>query len=159
LNAALLMAAAGVAWGLYSLLGRGQTDPIAATARNFVLTIPIVLLLIIVNPAPLHATPRGAALAVASGAVTSGLGYVVWYAALRGLTPASASIVQLATPVLAALGGAALLGETLSLRLGVATALVLGGVFWMLTGRRAPKGLGSAVLTRTDGSRPSEPRQ
>jgi drug/metabolite transporter (DMT)-like permease len=132
--AALLMAAAGVAWGVYSILGRGSADPVAATARNFALTAPLVVLLFLAGPEWRGVAPAGLALAVASGALTSGLGYVAWYAALKGLTPASASVVQLATPVIAALGGVALLGEALTLRLVLASALVLGGVLVTVRG-------------------------
>jgi drug/metabolite transporter (DMT)-like permease len=138
--AALSMAAAGIAWGVYSLLGRGEADPVAATARNFVLTAPLVALLLLAGPAGRDAAPAGIALAVVSGALTSGLGYVIWYAALRGLAPASASIVQLATPVIAAIGGVAFLAESFSVRLAVATVLVLGGVLLALQaapGRRS----------------------
>ncbi len=134
---AVLMAAAGAAWGVYSILGRSAVDPVGATARNFVLTAPLVLLLFTAGPDWSAAQPAGIALAVASGAITSGLGYVIWYAALRGLTAASASIVQLAVPVIAALGGLALLGESLSLRLIFASALVLGGVGLALRSKRA----------------------
>jgi drug/metabolite transporter (DMT)-like permease len=135
LTPALLMAAAGAAWGVYSLLGRGAADPVGTTARNFALTAPLVVLLAAAQPDWAAAQPAGIALAVASGAITSGLGYVVWYAALRGLTPASASIVQLAVPVIAAFGGIALLGESLSVRLVVASVLVLGGVALALRSR------------------------
>jgi drug/metabolite transporter (DMT)-like permease len=136
--AALLMAIAGLFWGVYSILGRGESDPVGATARNFALTLPLVALLFLAGPDWRAAAPAGVALAVASGALASGLGYVIWYAALRGHTPASASIVQLAVPVIAALGGVALLDEALTVRLAVATILVLGGVLLALrTGARA----------------------
>lgn len=141
---AFSMAAAGIAWGAYSLLGRGSLDPIAATARNFALTAPLAALLMLAGPAWSAAAPQGVALAIASGAVTSGLGYVIWYAALRGLRPSSAAILQLATPILAALGGVALLGEALSARLAVAAALVLGGVYLALrAGMKKPPGAGA----------------
>lgn len=128
LAGALAMATAGLAWGGYSLLGRGEADPIAATARNFVLATPFVLLLFLA-PAARHADLSGIALAVASGAIASGAGYVVWYIALRSLAPVAAAVVQLAVPVIAALGGIALLGETPTLRLVIAALLILGGIF------------------------------
>jgi drug/metabolite transporter (DMT)-like permease len=128
LGPAVLMAAAGVGWGLYSHFGRGSADPVGATAMNFALVVPPLALLLLVPGLWSDATPAGLALAIASGAVTSGLGYVIWYAALRGLTAASASIVQLSVPVIAALGGVALLDESLTPRLAAATVLVLGGV-------------------------------
>ncbi len=125
---ALLMATAGVAWGLYSVWGRGSADPLGQTRRNFVLTIPMVAVFVLAWLPRLEVTGRGALLAVISGAVTSGLGYVIWYRALRGLSGVTASLVQLATPVLAAVGGIVFLAEPLSTRLVVATALVLGGI-------------------------------
>lgn len=125
---AALMAGAGVAWGAYSLLGRGVARPVSATARNFALAAPLGLAAPLLAPGELVLTSRGALLAIASGALTSGLGYVVWYAALRGHTRASAAVVQLAVPLLAALGGVAFLGEEPSLRLAGSALLTLGGV-------------------------------
>jgi drug/metabolite transporter (DMT)-like permease len=131
------MAGAGVAWGIYSLLGRGVAAPAATTAKNFALATPAAALVFVLFARSAHADAHGAALALASGAVTSGLGYVAWYAALRGLTATSASIVQLAVPILAAFGGVVLLDERPSLRLGVAATLTLGGVA-LATVRRPP---------------------
>lgn len=125
---AALMTMAGLAWGVYSLLGRGVADPVCATARNFLLATPPALLALAAFAPRLDATPRGAALAAASGALTSGLGYVAWYAALRHHTATSAAVVQLSVPVLAALGGVALLGERPTARLLAAAVLTLGGV-------------------------------
>ncbi|HKQ98508.1 MAG TPA: DMT family transporter [Candidatus Polarisedimenticolia bacterium] len=128
---AALMAVAGISWGVYSLLGRGESRPIAATAANFAgasvagILCPAVATLL---GAPLHVTPRGALLAVASGALTSGLGYVAWYAALRSLSATTAAIVQLATPVLVAIGGVLFLGEHPGTRLAPASLLILGGI-------------------------------
>lgn len=130
----LLMALAGAAWGVYSLLGKDAGDPVAANASRFLLAAPLALGVSLLAPSP-HLTPAGFALAVASGAVTSGLGYAVWYAALRGLTAPRAAIVQLAVPVLAALGGVAFLGERATLRLAVAGGLVLGGIALAVLGR------------------------
>src|SRR5690606_23970887 len=102
---ALLMIGAGMAWAAYSLLGRGTADPIRATAGNFIRTLPMTLLLGLVALPWLRWDLEGAGYAVLSGAVTSGLGYVIWYSALRGLDATRAATVQLATPVLAALMG------------------------------------------------------
>ena len=146
--AALAMTAAGVAWGLYTLRGahaaRGGT-PLAANAAAFAGALPWALLALGASAAlgaPLHARPAGAGLAVLSGAVTSGLGYALWYAALPALTPARAGLVQLAVPVLAAAGGVALLGERPGWRLPLAAALVLGGIALALLSRapQAPPG-------------------
>jgi drug/metabolite transporter (DMT)-like permease len=122
-----LMAVAGVGWGLYSLAGRGAADPLAATAWNFLLSVPLVLPLGLMAGV---AAPDGVgvALAVVSGAVTSGLGYALWYAVLPALGAARAAVAQLTVPVLAALGGAVLLAEVPGLWFWLATALVLGGV-------------------------------
>jgi drug/metabolite transporter (DMT)-like permease len=128
LAGAALMATAGIAWGLYSVNGRGAADPLGQTRRNFVLTIPMALLFLLLWLPKLSATREGILLAVISGAITSGLGYVIWYRALRGLSGVSASLVQLSTPVLAGLGGILLLSEPLSSRLVVASVLVLGGI-------------------------------
>jgi len=129
---AALMTLAGAAWGVYSLLGRGAPDPRAATARNFAVALApaalVTLLAPLLLPPPTALQPRGVLLAATSGALTSGLGYVLWYAALRGHTATSAAIVQLAVPVLAALGGVALLDEGFTGRLALASVLTLGGV-------------------------------
>jgi len=106
-----LMLLAGVAWGFYSLFGRGSTDPLAATAGNFLRATPMALaLLAVYAPFSSHVSAAGLLLALLSGAAASGLGYAVWYAALRGLTSAQGATVQLSAPVLASLGGTALLG-------------------------------------------------
>lgn len=138
-GAALLMAASGVAWGVYSLRGRGSADPLAATAGNFwraaLLGVALVLGVLAWPEAVLTADARGVALAVASGAVTSGLGYALWYRVLPSLRAASAATVQLSVPVLAALGGVAFVGEAFTLRLAVATVVTLGGIALVVRGR------------------------
>ncbi len=133
---AALMATAGVAWGLYSLRGRGSARPLHDTARNFLRAVPLAIATSLALLARVHASREGIALAVASGAISSGLGYVIWYAALRGLTATRAATVQLSVPVIAAWGGILLLGETLSARLVTAAVLILGGVGVALAARR-----------------------
>ena len=126
-----LMALAGVGWGFYSLRGRGSADPLGDTARNFVWSVPLVVAALgvaLVAPGQEHVSMRGVMLAVASGALASGVGYAVWYTALRGLTATRAAIVQLAVPVIAAFGGVIFAAETITLRLAVSSALILGGV-------------------------------
>ena len=123
-----LMAVAGCAWGVYSLRGRTSGPPIAATARNFAAAVPLALVASAVALASFHVTPRGLLLAALSGGVTSGLGYVAWYAALPGLSPAHAAIVQLAAPPLASILGIVFLGEMLTGRLLLAAPLILGGI-------------------------------
>jgi drug/metabolite transporter (DMT)-like permease len=126
-----LMTVAGVAWGVYSLRGRsGGGSPLATTASNFARSTPLAAALVAVAAfcAGLDASARGLVLAAASGAIASGLGYSLWYAALPGLTATRAAILQLLVPVLAAGGGVGLLGERVSLRLLLAGAAILGGV-------------------------------
>lgn len=125
---ALLMCAAGIGWGAYSLAGRGALNPTVANARSFLLAAPIAGLLLLPMWPQVTVQPRGALLACIAGAGTSGIGYVIWYAALRGWSATSGAIVQLAVPLLAALGGITLLGESLSTRFVTASALTLGGI-------------------------------
>ena len=126
----VLMAGAGIAWGIYSLRGRGNRSPLLATADNFVLALPLALGMLAVGFATssLHASPRGVGFALASGAVASGLGYSLWYLALPRLSATRAAVLQLSVPAIAAAGGILLLGESLSARLAVGGALILGGV-------------------------------
>jgi len=126
LGSAALMLAAGVAWGVYSLRGRGATDPLARTSGNFALAVLATVYFVL--PGVVPETRHGIVLAMLSGAIASGLGYAAWYAALPGLTRARAGIVQLAVPAIAAIGGVSFLGERVSVRLVVSAALILGGV-------------------------------
>jgi drug/metabolite transporter (DMT)-like permease len=138
LGSAALMAFAGICWAVYSLRGRGSAQPLADTAWNFVVAAPLTIASAGAGAGfgLAHATARGAAYAVASGAVASGLGYALWYRALPQLTRARAAIVQLAVPVVAALGGVLLLGEQVSLRLALAGTAILGGVALAVLGPR-----------------------
>lgn len=127
LSGSVLMIAAGIAWAIYSLRGRRNRDPLAATAGNFVRGLPLALLPWLA----LHDsrwTPVGIACAMASGALASGLGYAVWYTVLPGLTALRASIVQIAVPLVVAVIGIAFLGEPMSWRLGTCAILILGGL-------------------------------
>ncbi|MFN2369538.1 MAG: DMT family transporter, partial [Candidatus Krumholzibacteriia bacterium] len=130
-----LMTASGAAWGVYTLRGRGGADPVAATSGNFVRSLPFVLVAAVVMAGSAHAAARGLVLAVLSGALTSGLGYVIWYQALRGLTATRAAGVQLTVPLIAAAAGVTFMSEAVSLRLAVATVAILGGVALVLAGR------------------------
>lgn len=128
-QAGAVMALAGVGWGIYSLAGRGATDALGATAWNFVLAVPVALAGMLVLPAAFDVlAPLGIALAVLSGAVTSGLGYALWYALVPGLGASRAGVAQLTVPLIAAGGGAVLIGEGVGWRFALAAALVLGGV-------------------------------
>jgi drug/metabolite transporter (DMT)-like permease len=125
-----LMAVAGIAWGIYSLSGRGAVDALQSTAANFVWAAPVGALALIVpaTQGALAADTSGIALAVVAGAVTSGMGYALWYTVLPQLMASSAAVAQLTVPVIAMAGGMALLGEALTLRFTLASVLVLGGV-------------------------------
>jgi drug/metabolite transporter (DMT)-like permease len=133
---AALMLAAGVAWGIYSLRGRSSVRPLETTAGNFARAVSLALGLSLIAPGPARATVEGALLASASGAIASGVGYSLWYAALAGLTATRAAVVQLSVPVLAAVGGVLLLGEALTPRLVMSGAAILGGVALAVRGRR-----------------------
>lgn len=141
LAGALLMLGAGVAWGVYSLLGRsGGGDPVGTNAARFAEAVPMALLASLASApfAPPRVTASGALLAIASGALASGLGYALWYGALRSLTAARAALVQLSVPPLAALGGVLFLGEALTLRLVLAAAAILGGIALAATAAARP---------------------
>ena len=142
-----LMAIAGISWGLYSLRGRKTADPVGDTTRNFIFAVPFAVLVSATAFAHAHISTHGILLAVGSGALASGVGYVAWYAALRGLTRIRASVVQLLVPILAASAGILLLGETLSLRLVLSAALILGGVALALAGRAPHTVSGAGVPT------------
>ncbi len=131
----LLMTVAGISWGVYSLRGRGAVNPIAITTDNFVRSVPFVLGVSLVLLQFIQVSPKGALLAVASGSLASGAGYVIWYASLRGLTTTRAAAVQLSVPVLAALGGVIFLSEQLSIRLVISSVTILGGLGLVLLGR------------------------
>ncbi len=124
----LLMIAAGLAWAAYSLLGRGSASPLRDTAGNFLRCLPVALVLAVTGVA-LHApSAPGVAYALASGALASGLGYAIWYAALPSISRTGAAFVQLTVPAIAATGGVLFIGEAATARLVIASAGILGGV-------------------------------
>lgn len=132
---AALMLFAGFSWGIYSLRGRSAGDPTTVTAGNFARAVPFALL---VSAALIsHATvdPAGFLYAISSGVLASGVGYAIWYTALRGLKATSAATVQLSVPVIAAAGAVLFLGEAITLRLLVSSAAILGGVAIVITRR------------------------
>jgi drug/metabolite transporter (DMT)-like permease len=132
LGGSILMLGAGVAWGIYSLRGKAAGDPASATAGNFLRALPMAAILGIALLPWARFDRTGIGYAVLSGAIASGLGYVIWYTALPGLKAASAASVQLSVPVLAAAGGILLLGEPLTLRFLFASMAVLGGIALVL---------------------------
>jgi len=128
----ILMTIAGVGWGAYSIRGKTTKNPLQDTAYNFLRTIPfLILLLYFIIDESIYST-KGILLALLSGVVTSGLGYIIWYAALKGLSTIQASIVQLFVPVLAAIGGFLFVNEVISLRLLVSALLILGGILLLI---------------------------
>jgi drug/metabolite transporter (DMT)-like permease len=137
LMGSLLMLGAGVAWGAYSLLGKGATDPTAVTAGNFLRAIPVSAVLSIVMIRQLSLDGPGIVYAVLSGALTSGIGYAVWYSVLPFLKATQAATVQLSVPVLAALAGILFLDEQLSLRLVLASVAILGGIVLVIKQRNS----------------------
>ena len=136
LLSSLLMAAAGAAWGFYTLRGKGSGDPLADTTGNFVRSVPMIAVVAVVMLSKIHLSNRGILVAVLSGAVASGIGYTVWYAALKHHTATRAAVLQLAVPILAAVLGIVFLAEVASLRLAIAAALILGGIGLTIFGRK-----------------------
>ena len=122
------MIAAGMAWGAYSLRGQGTADPMLTTAGNFVLSVPMAIALLIIFSDTISLSPFGIIMAVASGALTSALGYALWYRCLKQLTATKAAVVQLTVPAIATLGGIVFSSEALTIRLALFSALILGGV-------------------------------
>ena len=137
LVSSLLMAAAGASWGFYTLRGKGSGDPLANTTGNFVRSVPMIVIAAIPFLSKIHLSNRGIVLAVLSGAVTSGIGYTVWYAALKFHTSTRAAVLQLAVPVIAAAAGALLLDEAATVRLLIASVMILGGIGLTIFGRSA----------------------
>ena len=131
----LLTALAMLAFAANSLLGRHVPEPLEATANNFIFSLPLAIIVSLVFMDGIHTSAPGLALAAASGAVASGLGYVAWYTALRGLTASRAAIVQLSVPAIAAFGGVVFLAEEITLRLLLASAATLGGIALVLAQR------------------------
>lgn len=131
----ILMTASGVAWGFYTLVGRSSKQPINDTAYNFLRTSPFILALIIFTFKDSNLSPEGILLAVLSGAIASGVGYAVWYVAIREISVTQAAVVQLLVPIMAATGGVIFTSEIITLRLVESSALVLGGVMTVMLGR------------------------
>ena len=136
---ASLMIGAGVAWGAYSLLGRGVADPLSATAGNFARALPMAMFVLAATAfLGTKAEPAGIVYAVLSGAVASGVGYSIWYSALPGLTPAQGASVQLSVPVITALAGTMALGETVTTRLALSSLAIIGGIALVIASRPKP---------------------
>jgi len=136
---AVLMTAAGIAWGVYSLRGRGARDPLGITAGNFLRAVPMAAAVSVLLAARASLDRAGCLHAIASGALASGVGYAIWYTVLPALKATQAATVQLSVPVLATLAGIALLGEPATLRFVVASAFILGGITLVILERRPSK--------------------
>ena len=125
----VLMGIAGIGWGIYSLRGRKEPYALSATTYNFVRSVPLVLVVSALSLKEMHLSTNGIVLAILSGAITSGIGYAIWYTALRSISTMQAAMVQLFVPVLAAAGGVIFLAESVSMRLVFSGLLILGGIF------------------------------
>lgn len=136
LTGAMLMVGAGIAWGIYSLRGKGAGDPTRVTAGNFLRAVPVTVVLSLLMIKYVSVDPAGVGYAIASGALASGLGYAIWYTVLPALKNTSAASVQLSVPVIAALGGIVFLGEPLTLRLVLASIAILGGIALVILQKR-----------------------
>ncbi|NEK22495.1 EamA family transporter [Sulfitobacter sp. JBTF-M27] len=135
---AALMIFAGLGWAAYSIIGRNAADPLAATSANFLLCVPILLILL--TGTGLRFSITGIALGLVCGGLTSGLGYALWYSVLPRIEAATAAVVQLSVPVIAILAGALILEESIGPIVILATLLVVGGIGWAVTARSAPVG-------------------
>ena len=130
-----LMTVSGIAWGVYTLKGRGSKSPIMDTAYNFLRTLPFVIILAIITMKYAHYSAEGILLAALSGGIASGIGYMIWYIALSGLSVTQAAVLQLLVPVIAAVGGIIFVSESISLRLAVSSTMILGGILMVVLGR------------------------
>jgi len=131
----LLMTVAGIAWGFYTLKGRGSKNPLMDTAYNFIRTIPFILILAISTIDNINYSSEGIVLAVISGGITSGIGYTIWYVALGGISSTQAAVLQLSVPVIAALGGVVFASESITFRFTISAAMVLGGILVVVLGK------------------------
>lgn len=131
----ILMFISGIAWGFYTLIGKGSINPLSDTAYNFSRTLPFVIVLSAITFQYFSLSQKGIFLAILSGAITSGAGYTIWYIALRGLSVVQAAVVQLFVPVIAAVGGVIFSDEIISLRLILSSVIILGGILIVILGK------------------------
>jgi drug/metabolite transporter (DMT)-like permease len=134
-NGFILMTVSGISWGIYTLKGRSSENPLMDTTYNFIRTIPLVVLLAVFTLQNIKISPEGMILALISGAITSGLGYTIWYIALRGLSSTQAAVIQLSVPVVAAIGGVLFVSETITMRLIISAVVVLTGILMVVLGK------------------------
>ena len=131
----ILMALSGIAWGFYTLRGQGSTNPLRDTSYNFIRTVPMAIALLVLMMPQLQLSTQGVILAVLSGGIASGVGYTIWYSALRGLSSTQAAVLQLLVPVIAAMGGVIFMGEAITSRLLFSGVMILGGILLVVIGR------------------------
>jgi drug/metabolite transporter (DMT)-like permease len=131
----MLMTVAGIAWGIYTLKGRGSKSPLMDTTYNFLRTTPLVVLLAIFTINDINYSSEGIILALLSGGLTSGIGYTIWYIALGGLSSTQAAVLQLSVPLIAALGGVLFVSEAITFRLTISATMVLGGILIVILGK------------------------
>ncbi|MPY21695.1 DMT family transporter [Shewanella psychropiezotolerans] len=143
LSGFILMTISGIAWAGYTLMGRGSASALGDTSYNFLRTLPFVILLILVTFQDAQLSNTGLALAIVSGGLASGIGYTIWYIALTGLSSIQAAVVQLVVPVIAAIGGIIFAGESISMRLILASAMILGGILFLIVGKYVLESRGS----------------
>ena len=132
----LLMMVAGVAWGIYTINGKGSKNPLRDTTFNFLRTIPFIIIMLLIVFKNVNYTSKGILLAIISGGVTSGIGYTIWYMALKGLTSTQAAVVQLLVPVIAAFGGVIFVFEKITFRLTISSIMILGGILIVVMGKK-----------------------
>lgn len=131
----ILMAISGVAWGIYTIKGKGSETPLLDTATNFLKTLPFIILLTLITFYNSELSTRGIILAATSGAITSGLGYAIWYAVLKNITVIQAAISQLLVPIIASIAGVLFTNETITTKLLIASLLILGGILVLTLGK------------------------
>lgn len=134
-NGFVLMTVSGMSWGIYTLKGRGSKNPLMDTTYNFLRTIPFVALLAIFTTQNMSYSFEGIILALISGAITSGVGYTIWYIALGGLSSTQAAVLQLSVPVIAAIGGVVFVSEEITIRLIISATIVLSGILMVVLGK------------------------
>nr|WP_286198213.1 DMT family transporter [Salinisphaera sp. G21_0] len=142
LSGFILMAVSGIAWGMYTLAGKESTNPLSDTMCNFIRTLPFLITLTVLTIESSHLSLKGIFLAVLAGALTSGIGYTLWYIALGRLSAVQAAVVQLLVPVMAAAGGTLLIDEAVSMRLVLSSIIILGGIFTVISGKQYAENLG-----------------
>jgi drug/metabolite transporter (DMT)-like permease len=135
MNGFILMTVSGISWGIYTLKGRGSKNPLMDTSYNFLRTIPLVAILVVLTLHYMHYSVEGVILALVSGAITSGVGYTIWYIALGGLSSTQAAVIQLSVPVIAAIGGVLFVSEEITMRLIVSATVVLTGILMVILGK------------------------